>query len=111
MSREYRFYLEDMRTSCEKVIQFIRGMSQAQFLADQKTYDAVMRNLEIIGEAAKHVPSEVRDRHTEVDWRRVAAFRDVAIHEYFGIDVDVVWDIVQNKLPALHRQIQQLLSE
>ena len=111
MSREYRFYLEDMRTSCEKVIQFIRGMSQAQFLADQKTYDAVMRNLEIIGEAAKHVPSEVRDRHPEVDWRRVAAFRDVAIHEYFGIDVDVVWDIVQSKLPALHRQIQQLLSE
>ena len=111
MSREYRFFLEDMRTSCEKVIQFTRHLNQAQFLADPKTYDAVMRNLEIIGEAAKHIPNEVRSQHPEVDWRRVAPFRDVAIHEYFGIDVDVVWDIVQNKLPALDKQIRQLLSE
>jgi uncharacterized protein with HEPN domain len=99
-----------MCASCEKVIQFTHGLDQTQFLADQKTYDAVMRNLEIIGEAAKHVPNEVRSQHPEVDWRRVAAFRDVAIHEYFGIDVDVVWDIVQNKLPPLYRQIRQLLS-
>ena len=111
MSREYRFLLEDMRTSCEKVIQFTHRLTRTQFLADQKTYDAVMRNLEIIGEAAKHIPNEIRSRYPEVDWRRVAAFRDVAIHEYFGIDVDVVWDIVQNKLPALDKQIRQLLSE
>ena len=111
MSREYRFFLEDMLKSCEKVIRFTHRLTQTQFVADQKTYDAVMRNLEIIGEAAKHIPNEVRSQHPEVDWRRVAAFRDVAIHEYFGIDVDVVWDIVQNKLPALDKQIRQLLSE
>lgn len=111
MSREYRFYLEDMRTSCEKVTQYTRPLTQAQFLSDQKTYDAVMRNFEIIGGAAKHIPNEVRSQHPEIDWRRVAAFRDVAIHEYFGIDVDVVWDIIQNKIPALDPQIRRLLSE
>lgn len=101
MPRDHSIYLDDIRDSCRKVLRYTSGMSKASFLLDEKTVDAVLRNLEIIGEAAKHIPPDVRDRYPEVEWRKITGFRDLAIHEYFGLDDDIVWDIIEHKIPAL----------
>lgn len=110
MSRDFRLFLEDILESCGKVLRFTAQMSFEQFVADEKTYDAVVRNLEIIGEAAKNVPEEVRLRHSDVEWKKIAGLRDVIAHEYFGIDDDILWDIVQNKVPLLEGQVKKVLD-
>ena len=110
MSREYRLFLEDMRRACEKVIRFTQQMTCEQFVADEKTFDAVMRDLEIVGEAAKHIPPEVRAQHPDIDWQKIGGLRDVVIHEYFGIDIEIIWDIVTREVPVLHQQLHKMLE-
>ncbi len=109
MSRELRLFLEDMRHACEKVIRYAQPLTCEQFVAQEQVFDAVMRNLEIIGEAAKHIPSDIRSQYPAVDWRRIAGLRDVVIHEYFGVDIEIVWDVVTREVPALLEQLQRIL--
>ena len=111
MSRDYRLFLEDMQTSCEKIVRYTRGLNNDQFLKDEKTYDAVVRNLTVIGEAVKHIPDEVHERHPHVEWREIAGFRDIAIHEYFGIDEEILWDIIRNEVPSLLSQMTEIIAE
>ena len=101
MSRDYRLFLEDMQTSSEKIVRYTRGLNKEEFLKDEKTYDAVVRNLTVIGEAVKHIHDKVRERYAQLEWREIAGFRDIAIHEYFGIDEEILWDIIQNEVPSL----------
>jgi uncharacterized protein with HEPN domain len=110
MPRDYRVYLQDVLEAVANVQEFVGSMSRSEFEGDKKTIHAVVRNLEVVGEAVKGVPAEVRDRHPEVHWQRIAGLRDILIHHYFGIDIDIVWDIVQNKLPGLKEQIQAILT-
>lgn len=110
MSRDYRICLEDMREAGLKIRRYAEGLSFEVFSADEKTVDAVVRNLEILGEAAKRVPDSVRLANPEVEWYKLAGLRDILIHQYFGIDLAIVWDIVQNKLPNLLHQLDQILS-
>jgi uncharacterized protein with HEPN domain len=91
-------------------MRYTAGMTKEQFVADERTYDAVMRNLEVTGEAARHVPGDLRNRHVDVEWRKIAGFRDIAIHACATIDDDIVWDIVQHKMPQLAAQIQRILA-
>ena len=110
MSRDLRLYLEDMRDCCSKVLRYTEGMTLKQLMSDEKTFDAVMRNLEITGEAARHVPDELKGRHADVEWRKIAGFRDIAIHAYPTIDEEIVWDIVQHKVPQLLEQVERILA-
>ncbi len=82
-----------------------------QLIQDEKTYDAVVRNLEIIGEAAKHIPSEAQVLMPDIDWRKAAGMRDMLAHVYFGIDNDILWDVVQNKVPELAKAIEAFLNK
>jgi len=111
MSRDYRVCLDDILEAIDKIVDFTSGLSARQFSEDVKTFDAVVRNLEVIGEAAKNVPDNVRAKSPAFDWRKVAGLRDILIHHYFGLDADIIWDIVQNKLPQLRQAVQVLLEE
>ncbi|HLE61576.1 MAG TPA: DUF86 domain-containing protein [Pyrinomonadaceae bacterium] len=110
MSRDYRLFLEDMQLSCEKISRYVEGLSFAQFVSDEKSYDAVLRNLQVIGDAVKQIPEEVRQKYSAVEWRKIGGFRDFVVHEYFGIDQDILWDVIKNQVPTLLEQIKQIDS-
>lgn len=100
-TREWRFYVSDMIEFAEKVQLFTDGMDQDTFVSDALTYDATLRNLELIGEAATHIPGTVRETYPEIPWRTIVSTRNRIAHGYLGIDNDIVWDIIQNDIPAL----------
>ena len=99
--REWRFYIDDMISFAEKVITYTDGLDQERFVASGLNYDATVRNLELIGEAATHVPDAVRAAHPQVPWRLVIATRNRLIHGYLGIDNDTLWSLVVTDVPAL----------
>lgn len=101
VGREWRFYIDDMISFTEKVVAYTAGMDQQAFVASGLVYDATLRNLELIGEAATHVPDMVRAAHPRVPWRLVVATRNRLIHGYLGIDNDTLWSIVVSDVPAL----------
>ncbi len=111
MSRDETMYLQDIADSCNKILRFTAGLSQPDLIGDERTYDAVVRNLEIIGEAAKHVGDDLRRQMPEIEWRRAAGFRDMLAHAYFGIDNDILWDVVKHKIPQLAGAISAFLDE
>jgi len=111
MSRDELMYIRDIAESCEKIMKFITGLTKTKLLRDEKTYDAVIRNLEIIGEAAKNISGPTRAQMADVDWRKIAGLRDILIHDYFGIDNNILWDVVQNKIPGLSQTLKIFLDK
>ena len=106
--RHWMLYVEDMIEFAERVLSYTGGLDQEQFTTDERTYDATLRNIELIGEAATHVPGYVREAHSEIEWRRIVATRNRLAHVYLGIDDDVVWDIVQTDIPDLLPMLRRL---
>ena len=100
-------YLKDILIACENIIEYIKNYNFDAFMKDRKTQDAVLRNIEIIGEAVKSISDNIKRRYPEIEWREIAKTRDKLIHSYFGVDLDVVWDIVTIDIPRLRQQIEQ----
>jgi uncharacterized protein with HEPN domain len=111
MSRNIRLYLEDIQSSCGKILHYTDGMNMEDFLHDDRTYDAVVRNLEIIGEAAKNLNEEFRKKNPQIEWRALMSFRNIMAHEYFGIKDEILWDVIQNKIPTLANNIQMMIDD
>jgi uncharacterized protein with HEPN domain len=107
-ARAWRFYLDDMIGCAEKVRAYTAGLDQAGLVASPLHYDATVRNLELIGEAATHVPDAVRAAHPQVPWRLIIATRNRLIHGYLGIDNDTLWSLIQDHVPALLVQLREL---
>jgi uncharacterized protein with HEPN domain len=106
--REWRFYLNDMIGFAEKVIAYTDGLDQAGFVASGMNYDATVRNLELIGEAAANIPEEIRQKFPQIPWRMVVATRNKLIHGYLGIDDDTLWSIIQTDVPALLAELHKM---
>ena len=109
-ARNWRLYVRDMIECGERVLSYTAGLDQDTFLADRRTYDATMRNIELIGEAATHVPDATREAHPEIEWRSIIGARHRVAHTYLGIDDDVIWDIVQTDIPDLLPKLRRLLD-
>lgn len=107
-SREWRFYIDDMIGFAQKALAYSQGFDQAAFVASSLNYDAALRNLELIGEAATHVPEAARAANQQIPWRLVIATRNRLIHGYLGIDDDVLWSIIQDDVPALLVELRAL---
>ncbi|MBA3592410.1 MAG: DUF86 domain-containing protein [Pseudomonadota bacterium] len=107
-NREWRFYIDDMLDFCVRVQTFTTGLDQAGFVNDDLRFDATVRNLELIGEAANHIPESVRTSLPQIPWRMIIATRNRLIHGYLGIDHDTLWSIVETDVPTLLVHLQTL---
>ena len=109
--REWLFRLEDIVESSALIAVYVQGMSYADWVKDRKTIDAVVRNLQIIGEATNHVPEDVQSRHSNVAWAQLRGMRNIRIHEPCGVDPDILWRAVTEDVPRLREQIQKIIDE
>ena len=106
--RDWRLYADDIVEACGKIRRFIAGMDYDTFAADERTRDAVVRNLEVIGEAAKHLPEEVTGKAPQIPWRLICGMRDVLAHAYFGLSLKVVWDTATTQVEQLETAVGEL---
>lgn len=106
--REWRFYIDDMVGFAEKILAYTEGLTQDDFIEHDLTYDATLRNLELIGEAATRIPDPVREANPEIPWRMIIATRNRLIHAYLGIDDDTIWSIIQTHIPELLARLESL---
>lgn len=110
MSRDFKLYLEDILTSCQRITEYTAGLNYDRFINNTLVYDAVLRNIEIVGEAAKQVPDEIKEQYPGVDWRCIAGMRDIVAQHYFSIHDEIVWDIVVNKIPEKKDKVKIVLE-
>ena len=103
--------LEDILESANKILNYTKGLSFEEFSMDVKTVDAVIRNFEIIGEATNLLPDELKEKYTEIDWYRIRGFRNRVVHDYFGVDINILWNITINQIPALVTSISRVISK
>ena len=107
--RNWKFRVEDISEALELIFEYVKDMDYDAWQQDRKTIDAVIRNIEIIGEAAANIPEDIQNQYTEIPWYQMKGIRNILIHQYFGVDIDVLWKTVSEDLPALKILIRKLL--
>jgi len=111
MPRGYKACLRDILEAISKIERYIEEMSFEDFSQDDLIKDGIARNLEIIGEAVKNIPDEIKKKNYDLEWKKIAGLRGILIHTYFGIDVEIVWDIVKNKIPSVKEKIMEMFTQ
>lgn len=106
--RDTDLLIGDMLECCFLIFEYTKGMQYADFVADRKTADAVIRNFEVLGEAARRIPEALQLANPQIDWRRIGDFRNLLIHEYFGINYTIVWKIIDSYLPDVYIHLKEL---
>ncbi len=106
--RDPEILLEDILSALEKIRRYTSGMTREGFLADERTMDAVVRNLEIVGEAVRQLPEPFREAHPEIPWWQIAGMRNRIVHDYFGVDAEIVWQVVSASVPELERGLREI---
>jgi len=111
MRRTSLHLLDDIKEAIGKIDEYATGLSFEQFLADRRTQDAVVRNFEIIGEATKNLPDDLKNRYPVINWKRITGLRDVMAHGYYRVDYEVLWEVIMNHLPAFKKDITKIIRE
>ncbi|HPH42735.1 MAG TPA: DUF86 domain-containing protein [Syntrophorhabdaceae bacterium] len=109
-ARDYALFLKDILSAIDKIERYTRNLSLQNLVENDMAVDAIVRNLEVIGEASKNVPERMKQKYPFVEWKEAIGFRNVLIHEYFGIDIEAVWDTIKNNLPSLKHNIMKVLE-
>ena len=110
MQNDSKVYIDDILESIKKIEKYTKDLDYKKFSENELIIDAVIRNLEVIGEAVKNLPAELKDKYPDLPWRKIAGLRDILIHEYFGLDLSIIWDIVSNKIPELKSVVTKILK-
>jgi len=109
--RDFRVYCADILDSGSAIMEFVNGLSFKEFCDDRKTYSAVIREFKIIGEAVGNLPDRLKQRHPDIEWQDIKDFRNLLIHEYFGVDLEIVWKVIKDDLPSLLGAIKEIIRE
>ncbi|MEM1557478.1 MAG: DUF86 domain-containing protein [Thermoproteota archaeon] len=111
MKKDPRIFIEHVLESINAIEKYIEGLSKEEFLASMEKQDAVIRRLEVIGEAVKHIPNEIREKYPDIPWKRIAGMRDVLIHEYFGVDLELTWKVAKDEITDLKKKILKVKED
>jgi uncharacterized protein with HEPN domain len=109
--RNWKIRISDILECIEHITTYTQDMTQSEFQADQKTIDAVLRNLEIIGEAARHIPEAITRKYPDIPWEEMRAIRNIVIHEYFGVNLNIIWHTTQVNLPSIVDKLEEILEK
>ena len=109
--REWTFFVKDIDQCCRRIIKYTAPHTYESFIEDDQAVDAVIRNLEVIGEAVKHIPERIKLKYNKIEWTQISRFRNFLIHDYFGINYHIVWDSATQRIPELLKEIEPILNE